>query len=404
MEAVRRRGGAAPSSTRSVPRAGVYFPGVDGRGGAERQALVLALELARAGWETTLFTDVPVDQDAVARDHGTDVTDVRFVALGRARDGGRLRELRRLATTRARAAAIRRHDLDLFVNAKYKSELPGCGRRNVYLCLFPHRDRDAGGSAARRAYLAVAGFLERRFVLGTAGGFLATYDDLWSISRFTAEHVRSRWGRDSRVLHPPCEGVAPGTKERVIAVVGRFQAPAPAAPYKAQDVLLGVFAGLTDLHAQGWRLVLAGGTTPADATYLADLRAAADGLPVDVVENGSRADIEDLLGRASLYWHAQGFGQDVRTHPETQEHFGISTVEAMSAGAVPVVIGTAGPAEVVEGVEGVATWTDLDTLAALTRDLAAASEDELAPLRARCRTRAADFAPDRFRRRLLELL
>ena len=76
----------------------------------------------------------------------------------------------------------------------------------------------------------------------------------------------------------------------------------------------------------------------------------------------------------------------------------------MSAGAVPLVIGTAGPAEVVVGVEGISTWTDLDTLAALTRDVAAATEAGLAPLRARCRERAADFGPDRFRRRLLELL
>jgi glycosyltransferase involved in cell wall biosynthesis len=53
-----------------------------------------------------------------------------------------------------------------------------------------------------------------------------------------------------------------------------------------------------------------------------------------------------------------------------QEHFGVTTVEAMSAGAVPVVINTGGQREIVtHGVDGF-LWNDLDSLAEHTQQLA----------------------------------
>ena len=67
----------------------------------------------------------------------------------------------------------------------------------------------------------------------------------------------------------------------------------------------------------------------------------------------SREELLDLYSRASLFWHAAGYGQDERRHPERLEHFGITTVEAMAHGAVPLVYPAGGPAEVVEdGVSG----------------------------------------------------
>ena len=60
-----------------------------------------------------------------------------------------------------------------------------------------------------------------------------------------------------------------------------------------------------------------------------------------------RDELLELYSRASLFWHAAGHGQDDRRHPERLEHFGITTVEAMAHGAVPLVFPAGGPAEVV---------------------------------------------------------
>ncbi|MET0623956.1 MAG: glycosyltransferase, partial [Pyrinomonadaceae bacterium] len=48
-----------------------------------------------------------------------------------------------------------------------------------------------------------------------------------------------------------------------------------------------------------------------------------------------------------------GLGEDAERNPDRLEHFGIATVEAMSAGAVPVVYGSGGQQEIVtNGVDG----------------------------------------------------
>ena len=60
---------------------------------------------------------------------------------------------------------------------------------------------------------------------------------------------------------------------------------------------------------------------------------------------------------------------DAELHPERFEHFGIAVVEAMAAGAVPVVFAAAGPAEIVRhGVDGF-HWKTLDELQSFTRQL-----------------------------------
>ena len=165
-------------------------------------------------------------------------------------------------------------------------------------------------------------------------------------------------------------------------------------------MLLRTFAAMTDLHAAGWRLVMAGATTPDDAQYLAELSQEAEGFPSPSCATCPATTSAPCSVKASLYWHAQGFAQDARHHPETQEHFGISTVEAMSASAIPVVFGSAGPAEVVEGVEGIVSWTCPSQLAELTRAWVARSPREVEEVRQRCRDRAAQFDEASFRRRV----
>ena len=61
----------------------------------------------------------------------------------------------------------------------------------------------------------------------------------------------------------------------------------------------------------------------------------------------------ELYGKAKIFWHGTGYGVNENLEPEKMEHFGITTVEAMSFGAVPVVINKGGQKETVEnGVNG----------------------------------------------------
>jgi len=221
-------------------------------------------------------------------------------------------------------------------------------------------------------------------------------------SEFARGWLRERWGVHAVVLPPPVElgDYRVELKRRVILNVGRFF---PSQHSKRQDALVAAFAALPAEARAGWRLVLAGGVAddPASQAYVADVRRKADGLHVEVVANVDAAALRALYAQATLYWHATGLDRD-EDEPEKAEHFGMTTVEAMSYGAVPVVIDDGGQPEIVTAATGV-LWRDRADLvaesAALMRD------------RGRCDVlaRAASlearrFGPEAFRRGVAELV
>jgi glycosyltransferase involved in cell wall biosynthesis len=234
-------------------------------------------------------------------------------------------------------------------------------------------------------------------------GFLGGYDVVAN-SAFSAEWVSRLWGRDAAVLNPPVTAYPAADKEPLILNVGRFFPPG-AGHSKRQADLVRAFADLLRRSpaAAGWQLHLAGGCDADGLAYLELVRTTAAGLPVHLHPNASADELRELYGRASLYWHATGLGEDVAVHPDRFEHFGISTVEAMSARAVPVVIGAAGQLEVLDdGVEGhhFATLDELvDRSAALIGD-----PERRARMGAAAERRARRYGWEAFAARLRDLI
>src|SRR5690606_1999397 len=138
-----------------------------------------------------------------------------------------------------------------------------------------------------------------------------------------------------------------------------------------------------------------GGCAPEHRAYLDQIRDEAAGLPVVLHPDASGAELRDLYGRASIFWHAAGLGEDPQRHPDRFEHFGITTVEAMSAGAVPVVIDAAGQVEIVEHGASGYRFAGLDDLVAHTERLIA-DDAWRATLSAAAEHRARDFGWDAF--------
>jgi glycosyltransferase involved in cell wall biosynthesis len=198
--------------------------------------------------------------------------------------------------------------------------------------------------------------------------YLDSYDRILANSRYTQHWIERLWHRDSDVLNPPVTLVPPGEKECLILSVGRFFVPGTG-HNKKQLEMVGAFRRLVEGGgAEGWEYHLVGGCGPEHRPYLDEIRSAAEGLPVTLHPEASGAELRDLYGRASIFWHAAGLGEDPDRHPDRFEHFGITTVEAMSAGAVPVVIDAAGQIEIVEqglsgyrfaGVEGLVADTEM---------------------------------------------
>ena len=82
----------------------------------------------------------------------------------------------------------------------------------------------------------------------------------------------------------------------------------------------------------------------------------ARGHAIKITENLSSESLRKLYAKASIYWHATGFGEDEEKSPERMEHFGIATVEASAAGCVPVVISKGGQKEIVDNGKTGLLW------------------------------------------------
>ena len=177
--------------------------------------------------------------------------------------------------------------------------------------------------------------------------FLDTYDAILANSAYTQGWVRRLWQRGSTVLHPPVTPMPRGEKAPMILSVGRFFLPGTG-HNKKQVEMVEAFRRLCERGVSGWEYHLVGGCAPEHAAYLDQIRAAADRLPVVLHPDATGTELSALYGRASIFWHAAGLDEDIERHPDRYEHFGIATVEAMSAGAVPVVIDAAGQIEIVE--------------------------------------------------------
>ncbi len=200
---------------------------------------------------------------------------------------------------------------------------------------------------------------------------MASYGVKLSISSFSRDWARKRWSVKTELLHPPV-GIFPdsaATKENRILSVGRF---ATTGHTKKQIEMLLAFRELRN-DLPGWSYYSLGGLNESeqDRRYFETALAFAEPGRVEVRANIPRAQLQESYAAAKIFWHAAGLDDDLSAQPEMAEHFGLSTVEAMAHGCVPVVINLGGQREIVEhGVSGF-LWNSLAEMKSFTRQLAA---------------------------------
>lgn len=169
-------------------------------------------------------------------------------------------------------------------------------------------------------------------------------------SYFTKSFIDKKLNVKSDVLYPPVNlsVIKNKKKENVILHVGRFDVDFHESNYKKQDVMIDIFKKMIDAGLGNWKFKLVVGVRDGDEEKLNKLKAISEGYPIDLIINIPNQKLWEYYSKAKIYWHATGYGEDLQKYPEKAEHFGISTVEAMGSGCVPVVFNAGGQKEIIE--------------------------------------------------------
>ena len=271
-------------------------------------------------------------------------------------------------------------------------------RKNVYVLQIPYPEISPSrvvGKLVKGGIKEAGKDLYRRSLLTDA----RNADLALVYSTFVKDVLQHHQKIHAQVLYPPIddfEGQA--TKENIILSVGRIFRGL----YndKRYDILIDAFKKLRELLPHtSWTYHLVGscGSDVESRRYMEELRASATGHPIYFHVNSSYDELRQFYNQAEIFWHAAGYGVDEERYPERTEHFGMSTVEAMSAGCVPVVVNRGGQKEIVSHGKSGYLWNTLDEFLEYTAALV--NHPELRrSVRQHARERFLDFGRRHFSR------
>lgn len=257
-------------------------------------------------------------------------------------------------------------EYDCMINFKFYSYDFGKAKKNIYYCMFPIKKASSASSIWRKPI---------SFVRDTM--FYHSYDSFIVISEFTHQWMSKYWGNDTKntVIYPPVFSEAEiskrydeSLKKNIIISVGRFFVSGHC---KRQVDMIRFFINHPEQFKDyEYHLVGAVANRDDDRRYLDKAKRLAKQVNnVFIHENMAFTELIELYKSAKIFWHGTGFLSDEMRQPENMEHFGITTIEAMSYGAVPVVIAKGGQVETVkEGVTGF-LWNDEEECVAKTVSL-----------------------------------
>ena len=74
----------------------------------------------------------------------------------------------------------------------------------------------------------------------------------------------------------------------------------------------------------------------------------------------------NFLEESKIYWHARGYGE---SNPQEYENFGITTVESMAAGCIPIVINLGAQPEIIDHKINGYCWNEPNELIHYTKKM-----------------------------------
>lgn len=315
-----------------MKKALIVSPYLDHLGGGERYMLYLSSVVESLGYELFFAWDNVDDIQKLSTQLG--------IKLNRVQLDAKIKKLYFEGSALSMFSSTRVYDLVVYLS---DGSIPLLGgKRNLLHIQVPFHDV-AGRSIGNQ--------IKQRFIYATVVN-----------SEFTKSIIDKEYGISSYVAYPPVQLLKQGkNKDKIILSVGRFD---PSLNVKHQDILIESYKQLSK-EIPGWKLVLAGGSS--DDAWMAKLKSLAVGYAIEFYENISHSELANLYETATIYWHAAGYQVDELKYPELTEHFGISTVEAISAGCIPLVVPFGGQKEILK--DSSFHWQTMEELQDKTMEL-----------------------------------
>jgi alpha-1,2-mannosyltransferase len=360
----------------------LVHPRLSVKGGGERVAIHSILAATKAGHEVSLLSE-EFDEASFEDFYGCsglfDKVDRSYYPAFKPVLGPRVLLYQRLIYHWLRIRkAVSRDSFDIVLSTQDIGYVPSTQAPVIQYCYFPEyfSHLQTGSSPAWRLYYRPASAYYRNRVRRVG--------ILLSVSDFTRGFVAKKWERGSRTVYPPCpvesfselSNVQP--RENLVVTIGRI----------VPEKRFHLFVDLARIVPKT-RFVAIGSLSDETSAYYEQLKRTAPENVSFVLSPLRKA--RDILGRAMAYVHCA-----------ENEHFGITIVEAMAAGCVPIVHDSGGPREIVTSEVGF-RWSDLSAAARqivmlgendrLRREFSVASS-----------ARAKLFSPEVFEREITRVL
>eukprot|EP00955_Chlamydomonas_euryale_P082723 363760-Chlamydomonas_euryale.AAC.7 len=209
---------------------------------------------------------------------------------------------------------------------------------------------------------------------------------------------------DIVVLHPPVSlmSVSSAASERPhILMLGRFFKGRQSKGHKAA---IEIFDQIRDSIPAGTMLYMIGQLVRDHEAYFEELHSlvAAKHLTdrVQIVNAAPHEVVNGYMMSSLVQWHLTGLDIDSSADPASLEHFGISIVEGMSAGIIPVAC-LGGPEDIITtGVDGYISH-NLQEVRDHTLNIFALSSEAQKDISNAARARAVQFQASEFRQRFI---
>jgi len=285
-------------------RAAIHNPYLDTLGGGERYTVSFAKTLIDLGWQVDMEWKSESISKVLENRFGIDLTGVNFVPDVKRGDG---------------------YDLTFWVS---DGSIPVLRSRKNFLHFQIPFHHVGGNSLLNKMKL-------------------FKVDKIICNSEFTKKIIDREYGVESIVIYPPIDTsqIRPKRKENIILNVARFSG---LLQNKGHEILVRAFKKIFDSGGRNWKLVIVGGSEVGVTDQINKLEELSQDYPIEIKKNLDFRSLKELYGISKIFWSASGFGEDEEKNPEKVEHFGMTAVESMAAGAIPLLFSAGGFKEIIE--------------------------------------------------------